>query len=553
MEKLADALTKEPKAKRIMQDFQSRRQAAFSKSSPSLVQHGQHHVFSTSSFSSPSPMHSAKRKTRHSDNDDNDADSLSHDYSMIQENKRRKADQGDPIRVFINIADTIQVPVDLMSSDNADQFRKGVLGAFKQKFGQSAPDFQILDITRTSANSSTADSHHTTASRAKNSSGKNNAREKTNTVENANTAMETADSTLSSTHSSTASSLSGSSTSTSSTSPLSTSSIEHGTGVRRSSRRAGKRGNQSLPASQSNAKNATPTEMPVHFQEQDTVQQHFKQNDTITIHAAPIKKLERDFSEELLRVRRLERSDHDQKSESVGCKPYCKPMAEFGDNTTKCHSCHLIKPYAMPQRYGIYCSPWCVHHAKLVHNDASHRKRAEARKVKKANMHFCSTCLSRYAKHEQRASNDTEAHQCRLCHRPWLQLEQDNLCTNCTNVINQRPRRQWFIAQGKVMSDVTSNATYAQRAFPSSLIALHSMHASTGTLLSSPSSLVQHADPEFKTRMRSKRRPSNVVTEEEVAKELLSLEQSRTEGLMQLETTSSSSSSSSSSSRRKIE
>eukprot|EP00003_Mantamonas_plastica_P023746 TRINITY_DN4313_c1_g1_i2.p1 TRINITY_DN4313_c1_g1~~TRINITY_DN4313_c1_g1_i2.p1 ORF type:complete len:462 (-),score=74.63 TRINITY_DN4313_c1_g1_i2:1214-2560(-) len=436
MEKLADALTKEPKAKRIMQDFQSRRQAAFSKSSPSLVQHGQHHVFSTSSFSSPSPMHSAKRKTRHSDNDDNDADSLSHDYSMIQENKRRKADQGDPIRVFINIADTIQVPVDLMSSDNADQFRKGVLGAFKQKFGQSAPDFQILDITRTSANSSTADSHHTTASRAKNSSGKNNAREKTNTVENANTAMETADSTLSSTHSSTASSLSGSSTSTSSTSPLSTSSIEHGTGVRRSSRRAGKRGNQSLPASQSNAKNATPTEMPVHFQEQDTVQQHFKQNDTITIHAAPIKKLgipshipttnkhppyahihsnilrsysqknmffstilERDFSEELLRVRRLERSDHDQKSESVGCKPYCKPMAEFGDNTTKCHSCHLIKPYAMPQRYGIYCSPWCVHHAKLVHNDASHRKRAEARKVKKANMHFCSTCLSRYAKY----------------------------------------------------------------------------------------------------------------------------------------------------------
>eukprot|EP00026_Physarum_polycephalum_P006459 Phypoly_transcript_06502.p1 GENE.Phypoly_transcript_06502~~Phypoly_transcript_06502.p1 ORF type:complete len:466 (+),score=87.53 Phypoly_transcript_06502:2-1399(+) len=104
-----------------------------------------------------------------------------------------------------------------------------------------------------------------------------------------------------------------------------------------------------------------------------------------------------------------------QNAERVMCNPYCA-LIETRDNVP-CTHCGELRPYVVPDSEKTdrnQCSKWCV--------------TGSTRKLKAAGLEFCSICLARHraGKYDLRKS-----HQCQMCHRPWLHLDEYLLCRTC--------------------------------------------------------------------------------------------------------------------------
>jgi len=103
--------------------------------------------------------------------------------------------------------------------------------------------------------------------------------------------------------------------------------------------------------------------------------------------------------------------------ERMICTPYCQ-VAESRDKCTICEKCGELRPYSIPDSEKgekAHCSRWCVS--------------SGGRKTRGSGQEYCSICVARHRAGKYPLKGGS--HQCAGCHRPWLQIDEADLCRTC--------------------------------------------------------------------------------------------------------------------------
>lgn len=114
------------------------------------------------------------------------------------------------------------------------------------------------------------------------------------------------------------------------------------------------------------------------------------------------------------------------------CRPYCMPLAEYGDCMSICPTCNEIKAYCPVN--GLACTQYC--------------RSGEVMKLKSNGLSFCSICISRYRQSKYPRGCQ---HQCIICQRPWLRLNNSGVCRSC-HCLNSEMNSVPFQASSKTLS-----------------------------------------------------------------------------------------------------
>lgn len=131
----------------------------------------------------------------------------------------------------------------------------------------------------------------------------------------------------------------------------------------------------------------------------------------------------------------------------VICTPYCQ-VAETRDKCTICPKCGELRPYIIPESEKgekAHCSRWYV---ALPHFCCrlfiGRCVSSGGRKTRASGYEYCSICIARHRAGKYPLSTflylvlhlvnfclEGGNHQCAGCHRPWLQIDEADLCRTC--------------------------------------------------------------------------------------------------------------------------